>query len=258
MSNDETQDIFVNDGGHGGGAPVVFLHSLAGTSDHWAAQLAHLRRSRRALALDLPGHGRSAAVGARARAAGDFRIETLAAQVAPALDRLDLGRFVLAGHSLGAAIAVSHAASHPDQVAGLFLVDPAGDGRLVPPEAAEGMMAALRSHGYQAAIEQYWGSLITESRPEVRERLLRDLRATAPELVAGVLEALLTFDPVTPLRAYRGPRLSVITHHNETPSALHALVPDVPARKVAGTGHWVQLDDPDAVNRLLDEFLAQL
>ena len=44
--------LYVDDGGEGG-MPVVFLHSYAGSTTHWAAQLAHLRPQRRALAIDL-------------------------------------------------------------------------------------------------------------------------------------------------------------------------------------------------------------
>jgi pimeloyl-ACP methyl ester carboxylesterase len=62
---------------------------------------------------------------------------------------------------------------------------------------------------------------------------------------------------VTPLRAYTGPRLSLISAANEIPSALHALGPDLPHRKVDGVGHWIQLDAPEAVNEALDQFLAQ-
>jgi pimeloyl-ACP methyl ester carboxylesterase len=51
--------LHVDDGGSGG-IPVVFVHSFAGSTEHWSAQLAHLRKTRRAVALDLHGHGQSA------------------------------------------------------------------------------------------------------------------------------------------------------------------------------------------------------
>jgi pimeloyl-ACP methyl ester carboxylesterase len=49
--------LFVDDGG-AGGVPVVLLHSLAGNGAQWTPQIAHLRRSVRAIAVDLRGHGR--------------------------------------------------------------------------------------------------------------------------------------------------------------------------------------------------------
>src|SRR5687768_174452 len=62
----------VDDGGRGG-LPVVFVHSVAGDSAHWDAQLKHLRPRRQAVALDLRGHGRSEAAGN-----GDYRIAAMA------------------------------------------------------------------------------------------------------------------------------------------------------------------------------------
>jgi pimeloyl-ACP methyl ester carboxylesterase len=50
--------IHIDDGGKGG-LPVVFAHSFGGNTRQWAAQLDHLRKSRRAIAYDLRGHGRS-------------------------------------------------------------------------------------------------------------------------------------------------------------------------------------------------------
>ena len=246
-----SDSLYVDDGGDGD-PPVVFVHSAAGQSGQWSAQLAHLRRSRRALAVDLRGHGRSPAGGG-----ADFQVAALAGDVTATLDRLGIERVVLVGHSLGGSVCVSVAGSHPRRVAGLLLVDPSGDGRLVPKDQAAGMMAALRSDAYRPTIEGYWASMIAASSPAVRARVLRDLAETPPATVIGVLEALLTFDPVTPLRAYSGPRLSLITAANETPGALHALVPELAHRKIDGTGHWVQLDAPDAVNRALDAFLSQ-
>ena len=53
----KTSNIFVDDGG-AGSVSVVFVHSLAGNTQQWSAQLNHIRTTRRAIALDLRGHGR--------------------------------------------------------------------------------------------------------------------------------------------------------------------------------------------------------
>ena len=242
--------LHVDDGG-AGGVPVVFVHSAAGSTAHWESQLDHLRKARRALAIDLRGHGRSAAP-----RDGDYHIPSLAADLRAALDQLALPRVVLVGHSLGGVVCAAFAGANPDRVAGLFLLDPASDGRQIPPAMAEQMMASLRADAH-AATAAYWAGMLAPSPADVRARLMRDLRATPAATIIGPLEALLTFDPVTPLSRYTGPRMAVITEANESPAALHAQVPGFPFRKVH-TGHWVQLDDPDGVNRLLDEFLQSI
>ena len=60
------------------------------------------------------------------------------------------------------------------------------------------------------------------------------------------------------LERYAGPRLSVISDHNTLPVSLHNLLPDLPVRLVSGTSHWLMMDRPDDLDRLLVEFLATL
>ena len=244
--------LFVDDGGQGSALPIVFLHASAGEGTHFEAQLGHLRPHRRALAIDLRGHGRSS----EARD-GDYRIETMARDVLAVLDALGLDRVVLAGHSMGGAAAVATAGLRPNAIERLVLLDPASDGRDVPREAVDGIIAAMHSEAtYLSSIEDYWAPMLAPSSEAVRTRVLRGLRTTPVPAVRDSLADLFLFDPITPLRAYRGPRHSVITSFNEMPSALHAKVPEVLVRKVEGTGHWLHLDKPELVNTILDELLG--
>src|SRR5438093_4423301 len=50
--------LHVDDGGNGG-VPVVLHHGLGANLEVWRSQIEHLRRSRRVLAFDMRGHGRS-------------------------------------------------------------------------------------------------------------------------------------------------------------------------------------------------------
>ena len=55
-----------------------------------------------------------------------------------------------------------------------------------------------------------------------------------------------------PLEAYAGPRLTVSTPQEGPVQELHELVPGVDHETVEGTSHWIQLDDPDRFNEILD------
>jgi pimeloyl-ACP methyl ester carboxylesterase len=244
--------LFVDDGGSGGVA-VVFVHALAGNTTHWEAQLAHLRAERRAVALDLRGHGRSAPP-----QPSDYTVEAFAADIAAVVEVRRLERFVLAGHSLGASACISYAAQRSKQCAGLFLLDPATDARHVPEETTKRLLSSLRSPAYAEAIDAYWEPMLHRSTPAVRQRVLGDLHATSPTTVIETLQAATCFDPITPLRSYPGPKLSVITPDNRSSSSLPVLVPELPATQVDSFGHWLQLDAPDIVNARLDAFLAEI
>ncbi|HEY0351067.1 MAG TPA: alpha/beta fold hydrolase [Gemmatimonadales bacterium] len=241
--------LAVDDGGLGG-LPVVFVHSLAGNFDHWAAQLDHLRPSRRAVALDLRGHGRS-----ESPRTGDYSIPGMAADVAAVVDTLGLDRFVLVGHSMGGGVVLSYAGAHSKRVAGLLLVDPIGDGKQISDTETKPLLVGLDSN-YDTTIRQYWTGIAGPD-SAIQERLLADLRATPRTTVVPAFRAALQFDPDPSLARYRGPITSIVTPYNDQPFSLHRLGKGFPHQVVPGTGHWIQLDKPDEFNRMLDEFLEK-
>lgn len=239
--------LAVDDGGRGE-LPVVLVHSLAGNSTHWSKQLEHLRRTHRAVALDLRGHGRS-----ERPSNGDYTIAALAGDVAAVADTLGLEKFVLVGHSMGGGVALAYAGAHPDRVAGLVLVDPIGDAKQIPPAEAKAYLAGFESN-YDSTSQGYWTSIAGPD-SVIQKRLLADLKATPREAVVQVLRDVMQFDPHPALARYQGPTLSIVTPQNDMAMSLHRLGKGRPHRIVTGTGHWIQLDKPDELNRMLDEFL---
>jgi pimeloyl-ACP methyl ester carboxylesterase len=240
--------LYVDDGGIDG-LPLLLLHSYAGSSAHWNAQLAHLRRRRRALAMDLRGHGRS-----EAPSSGDYSIGALAEDVAAVADALELRRFVLVGHSMGGAAAAAYAGKHPRRVAGLVLAGTPGKSS---DEEAGKIMGALKAD-YDKVMAGYWASLLEGAEPSVRETLQADMRAIGREPSLAMIGAIFEFDPLPDLARYPGPKLIIDTSHGDNAMALHRQVPDVSRKVIAGTSHWAHMDKPQEFNRLLDEFLAWL
>jgi len=230
--------------------PVILVHSLAGNASQWSAQLTHLQSTRRAVALELRGHGRSDPA-----KNGDYTLEGMANDIAAVVERLNLDRVVLVGHSLGGGVALVYAGAHPERVAGLLLVDPIGDGKQISPAQAQPLLDALTTD-YVTTIHEYWKG-IAGNDPAVRQRLLADLDATPRQVVVRAFGEGLRFDPDTSLRAYQGPILSVVTPYNDQPLSLHRLGKGFPHRVVSDTGHWIQLDAPDELNQIMDEFLEK-
>jgi pimeloyl-ACP methyl ester carboxylesterase len=241
--------IAVDDGGTGRG--IVFLHSLAGHMGQWTAQLEHVRTSRRGVALDLRGHGRS-----EPPSDGEYRIQSQVPDVDAAVDALGLDRFAVVGHSFGAGVALEYAAARPARVTRLVVADPIGDGTQTPEEEIRPFLEALDSPAYTETIEGYWSS-IAGSDGAVLERLLADLRATPRESVVHGLHAVMAYDPKPALARLRAPTLAVITPPNDFPYSMHKVPPGLPHRVIEGTGHWLQIERPAEFNRILDQFLGQ-
>jgi pimeloyl-ACP methyl ester carboxylesterase len=102
-----------------GEPPIVLLHGLGSTVTKWRDALPIIATRRRAIAVDMPGFGKSEAP------RGHYTFGFLAGGIKAFLDSLGVERCVLVGNSLGGVTAMWLAAAWPERVAGLVLVDPA-------------------------------------------------------------------------------------------------------------------------------------
>jgi pimeloyl-ACP methyl ester carboxylesterase len=98
------------------GELLVFMHGAGSNAHTWHHQLAHLEPHHSAVALDLPGHGRSGSTEGLSDLAAHVRFMTAFA------DALALRPLVLVGRALGGAVAIDFALAHPRRLRGLVLV----------------------------------------------------------------------------------------------------------------------------------------
>ena len=118
----------------GSGPPVLMLHGWLdqGWTFHWLAQ--HLPR--RLLAWDARGHGRSG----RAASQDFYHFFDYLWDLHQLLDRLELERVILLGHSMGGMVASLFAGTCPERVAGLISLE----GWIVPDSPPEAIPARVR------------------------------------------------------------------------------------------------------------------
>ena len=96
---------------HGSGEPVVLLHGAFMTiPSNWAGWIDELSRTRKVIAVEMQGHGRTADIPREPTS------ENLADDVAALLEYLELPRADLIGYSMGGRVAMEVAVRHPDRV----------------------------------------------------------------------------------------------------------------------------------------------
>jgi pimeloyl-ACP methyl ester carboxylesterase len=96
---------------HGQGEPVVLLHgSYMAIPSNWQEMIAALAKSRRVIAVEMQGHGRTADINR------DFSYDNLADDIAAMLDYLKIGKADLIGYSMGGGVALNMAIRHPQNV----------------------------------------------------------------------------------------------------------------------------------------------
>ena len=106
-----------------GGSPLLLLHGLSDSWHSFLPLLPHLPRGVRALSFTQRGHGRSS------KPPGGYSLETMGGDAIAFLDAMHVDRAVIAGHSMGAAVATLLAAAHPRRVAALALLGAFADFR---------------------------------------------------------------------------------------------------------------------------------
>ncbi len=100
---------------------VVLIHGFAANKENWVRYARHLTDDYHVLAVDLPGHGESVK-----QFDLDYGIDDQVGYLHEILAAKDIERFHLSGNSMGGAISSLYAASYPDEVLSLTLINPAG------------------------------------------------------------------------------------------------------------------------------------
>lgn len=245
-------DLVVDDRG-ADGTPVLFVHGNGGSSKLWRAQLGHLARTRRALAVDLHGFGRS-----HATAIAPYSLDSFAADLDAVIRGLEIGRLILVGHSLGGAVAARFAVAHDECVSGAVYVDCVGDTRM-PAVVAASMGAELRSRSDPDRATAWFEGLLVDARDETRELVLAELARASRDAVAGSFLALTRVDPSRWVAGFRGPALHLfVPMFNRGPTSLVELLPSLPSIAMTGVSHWPMIDSPGVFNRHLDSFLQRV
>jgi non-heme chloroperoxidase len=124
MMNKDVESVQLSSGvtlqyveqGDASGVPVLLLHGLSDSWHSFELVFPHLPTSIRAFALSQRGHGDSS------RPEAGYRFHDFAADVAAFMDALGLEAAVIAGHSMGSAIARRFALDYPERTRGLVLV----------------------------------------------------------------------------------------------------------------------------------------
>lgn len=107
----------------GAGTPLVLVHGLGVSADYWVRNASVVAAAGfRVLAPDLPGFGRTAGP------AGGLDVPDSVAALRSWRDAVGLGPAVYLGHSLSCQTILELAAGHPDEVLGLVLAAPTGEG----------------------------------------------------------------------------------------------------------------------------------
>ena len=263
-------EFYVRDGGSG--TPVILLHGFPDTGDLWRNQVPALTRSGfRTIVPDMRGRGRSS----KPEAVSDYRLSSIVRDVTGILDALRVERAHVVGHDWGAAVAWLVAALAPERVDRLVVISVGSPGTGAKPTLEE--------------VQKGWYRLLFLFDGVAEELVQRDGWYLFRLFLAGAKDteayvktlsgpgaltpALNWYRANLPVQAILGrtgglqlPMIKANTLGIWSTGDLY-LAEEAMTRseqRVEGRwryerfegSHWVPLDQPDRLNRLLLDFLS--
>lgn len=231
------------------GPELVLVHGAGGSRLHWPGEVRRMSEAS-VRTLDLPGHGRS-------EDKGRETVGGYAEAVIAFLDAIDVDRAVIAGHSMGGAIAQTLALQCPDRVAALVLI--ATGARLrVAPAILDGIQRDFEGT-VNLITQRAWSPDADSSMKEFGRAALRNIGS---EVLLGDYLACDQFDVIDHLGAIEAPTLVISgTADVLTPPKygrfLAEHLPRAQLVTVEGAGHMVMLERSGEVAEAIRGFLPK-
>jgi 3-oxoadipate enol-lactonase len=239
---------------------LLLLHAFPFDRTMWAPQLTGLSDVARLVALDFPGFGESSPT--------DFSIEGAADVVAEFLAAREIPKAVVCGLSMGGYVALALARRRPKLLTGLILADTKAG--VDDSQAKAGRMksiAVVSEKGTAALFEGMAPKVLSEhthaTKPDVVARVKAIAAKQSPAGVAAALAALRDRPDGNPgLKAITVPTLVLIGENDAiTPplaaANLAAQISGSTLVYIPGAGHLSNLENPDAFNAAVREFLGE-
>ena len=242
------------------GAPwLVLSHSLACNVRMWDPQIEAFKDRYRILAYDLRGHGQTSAP------AGAYSLEMLADDILGLAKSLKIQKACYCGLSIGGMIGQTIALRGPGPFASMVLADTTHTQNADALKQWEDRIQVAQTKGMAALAESTLERWFTEpyrkkNSPDFQK--IRRLIETTP--VAGYVgcgQAIMQLDTTARLKDIRLPVLAITGEADGAASGTRYIGETVPGAKfvaIPQAAHIANLEQPEAFNRALREFLSSL
>jgi pimeloyl-ACP methyl ester carboxylesterase len=238
----------------GGRGPAVLLsHGYSATRRMWDVQHQALGAGYRVISWSMRGHGETESPAEPARYSAALTVGDMRAL----LGHLGVGRAVIGGLSLGGYVSLAFYLEHPEMVRALVICDSGPGYRSA--DAREAWNARARERA--AALEARGLDALGRSR-EVREAVALHRSAQGLAHAARGMLAQEGSRVIDGLAAIQVPTLIVVGDQDQPFLApceyMAKKIPGARLEVIRGAGHSSNLDQPEAFNRVLLDFLDGL
>lgn len=252
--------IDVNYTMEGEGPWLTMSHSLACNLHMWDEEAKRLSQRYKVLRYDTRGHGQSGAP------AGAYTLEMLADDLHSLLQALGIKSTHFVGLSMGGMIGQTFALKYPGMFTSLALCDTTSS----YPAAAAGVwverIKTVEAQGMEPLVvptlERWFTAPFRKARPDVVEKVAAMIRTTPGTGYIGCCHAIPKINLTARLNEIRCPSVVIVGKDDPgTPVAMaediHHALPGSKLVVIPSAAHLANLEQPDAFNRALSDFVDQ-
>ena len=251
--------IHFTDGG-GAGEAVLLVHAIGCDHRMWDGLAEALSPRFRVLRMDVRGHGASAVT------PRPYSLDQLADDARDVLDALKIEKAHWVGLSMGGMIGQAFALRHPKRLCKLVLANTTSSYGAQGPEmwaararaVGEGGMSAIK----EIAMQRYFTDDFRASHSDIVDRIGDGFLATDPAGYIACCDAIRDLDFTGDLHRIQAPTLVIAGEKDVgTPvsmsEAIAKAIPGATLSVIKGAAHLSALENPEAFNRLVSDFLAR-
>ena len=246
---------------NGAGFPIILIHGHPFNRTMWAPQSECLSKHYRVIAPDLCGYGENKECGNKTL------LSTFASDVRELADLLGLEKFVLGGLSMGGQIVLECYRQFRERIAALILAATfaqldTSERKQLRLTTADRLISEGMNHYSDEELQKMIAPEHVTSMPAVAEQVLRMMKKTSPRGAAAALRGRaerMDYRPILP--EIDVPVLIIVGDRDQyTPASdahfMHDKIRDSKIAVIDHAGHMPNLEQPDAFNRIVLEFLA--
>ncbi len=245
---------------------LVFLHGFPFNSKSWVPQVAYVEQNFgdtvKTFAPNLRGH--------RPRLPTEntpWMLQHFVADLERYLDQSHIEKAVLCGLSMGGYVALRFVADHSDRVEGLILADTRADADTNEAKQKRyELIEKLQREGAGGFAKDFSKLVLSETtlaeKPEIRAQIEATILGHDPKDLALVVGALASRpDSSEDLAAIGCPTLVIVGRDDQvTPvkfsEVLAEKIPQAQLQIIERAGHLSNVEQPDAFNKVLGDFLS--
>tara|TARA_B100000508_G_C11456362_1_gene276942 strand:- start:147 stop:1034 length:888 start_codon:yes stop_codon:yes gene_type:complete len=246
----------------GRGAPaLVFVHGWCTNKSYWDNQVEYFKGKHKVITIDLAGHGMSGSI------RRNWTPVNFARDVTAVINELNLKDVVLIGHSISEEVIVRAARMEPKKIKALIGVENFKDVDLefndsIQQEADRFFELMDRNFGITAELYANDFLFAPFTSAEVRNRVIKDVKAADPKVAIPILKLLYT-DYQEDIRFLKQMVAPIhIINSSYWPTDTAALGVACPLgysiRFMDQVGHYPMIEKPERFNQILEETLKDI